>query len=258
VTFPAQSLEHRPLDAAALAAALDWWREAGVDLDFAEAPRDWLAPPPADATAPTAPGPAAAPFIAPAAPAPKREPLGGDPASWPQDLPAFAAWWLSEPALDAGQVAGRVPPRGPSGAEVMVLVDHPEAGDSQDLLAGPQGRMVAAILAALGIEATSVYFASALPRHMPLPDWAALDEAGLGDLVRHHVALAAPRRVLAFGPHVSSLLGHDPTKSAEPLPPIHHVGGRFPALAAPGLDALAARPRHKARLWPVLLDWMQG
>ena len=87
---------------------------------------------------------------------------------------------------------------------------------------------------------------------------AGLAEAGLGDLLRHHVALAAPRRIIAFGPNVSSLLGHDPTKSAEPLPPIHHVDGRFPALAAPGLDALTVRPRHKARLWQALLDWTQG
>ena len=32
-----------------LAAALDWWREAGVDGDFADEPRNWLEKPEAAA-----------------------------------------------------------------------------------------------------------------------------------------------------------------------------------------------------------------
>ena len=41
-----------------LAAALDWWREAGVDGDFADEPRNWLARPEAPEGA--VPAPAAA------------------------------------------------------------------------------------------------------------------------------------------------------------------------------------------------------
>lgn len=137
----------------------------------------------------------------------------------------------------------------------MVLVDQPEPGDSQVLLAGEQGRMVNSILAALGIDPEQAYFASLLPRHTPMADWAALGEAGLGELALHHVGLAAPQRLISFGPHVSSLLGHDRTKSTEPFQQFYHVGANMPALAAPGLTTLMARPRGKAVLWQALLDW---
>ena len=78
---------------AAIAAALQWWRDAGVDYSFADEAASWLTAPevkPAEA-------PAAA-FVAPPPPAPSPRPLiGGDPAHWPQDLAAFHAWWLAEP-----------------------------------------------------------------------------------------------------------------------------------------------------------------
>ncbi|MFM5948474.1 MAG: hypothetical protein ACKOPM_04475 [Novosphingobium sp.] len=238
-----------------IAAALDWWREAGVDFDYDEAARDWLAGSAPAATDQPEPAAFVPPPPPPAPPAPK---IGGDRQSWPTDLQGFSQWWLEEPSLDSGQVFGRVAPRGPADAELMVLVDHPEAEDSEGLLSGERGRLLNAILAAIGIAPDQAYVASLLPRHMPLPDWAALAGAGLGDLALHHVALAAPRRLISFGPHVSSLLGHDPTKSAEPLRHFYHVGPSIPALAAPGLDTLMARPRGKAALWRALLDWQQA
>ncbi len=238
-----------------IAAALDWWREAGVDFDYDEAARDWLAGKAPAATA----VPEAAAYTPPApAPAPPAPAIGGDPAGWPQDLAGFVPWWLSEPSLDSGQVFARVPPRGVRGAELMVLVDHPEAADSQILLSGDQGKLLNAILAAIGIAPEQTYVASLLPRHMPLPDWAALAAGGLGELALHHVALAAPKRLISFGPHVSSLLGHDPAKTADPLRHFYHVGPSIPALAASGLDSLMARPRGKAVLWRNLLAWQQG
>lgn len=138
---------------------------------------------------------------------------------------------------------------------MMVLVDQPEETDSQSLLSAEQGRLVTAILKALGIDPDQAYYASLLPRHTPMADWAALGEAGLGDLAQHHITLAAPKRLISFGPHVSSLLGHDRTKSAEPFRQFYHVGPSIPALAAPGLTTLLARPRGKAVLWQALLDW---
>ena len=180
---------------------------------------------------------------------------GNDADALPGDLAAFAAWWLAEPSLDGGQVAGRIAPRGAAGAQLMVLVDHPEAEDGERLLSGPQGRLLDAILVALGIPADQAYVASVLPRHMPMPDWAGMHEAGLGDITCCHVALAAPQRLLVFGSHISSLLGHDPTKTTEPLRQFAHESASIPALVAPGLATLIARPRGKARLWQQLLDW---
>lgn len=235
-------------------AAIDWWRSAGVDHDFADEAQDWLANPEPEVAMIGAPATIAAPsFTAP--PPPEIARIGGDAALWPQDLAAFQAWWLAEPSLDDGHTAGRLAPRGPIRAELMVLVDNPEAEDCDRLLTGPRGRLIGGIISALGIAADAVYFASVLPRHMPLPDWADLAMRGLGDLTRHHVGLAAPKRLIGFGSHVSSLLGHDPAKSVQPLPHIWRLGAALPAMAAPELESLLSRPIGKARLWQALLEW---
>lgn len=239
---------------AGIAAALDWWREAGVDHDYHDDPRNWL-------PAVVQPdGAAGAAELAPAWIAPKAEPepapvVGGDPASWPQRLEDFSAWWLAEPSLDHGIVMERIAPRGPPGAAVMVLVDHPEASDRTALLSGPEGKLLNAFLLAAGIAADSVYVASVLPRHTPLPDWTALIRAGLDKVTAQHVALVAPQRVILLGSHISPLLGHDPANSAESLRGFNHEGRTIPTLVAPGLTEMLARPRRKAVLWQRWLDW---
>ena len=242
---------HQPaLAEAQIAAALQWWRDAGVDHAFADAPINWLAQP-------VAQDPPVHPVFTPPAskPPPPVAQLGGAAAVWPQDLAALQSWWMTEPKLDNGQTAGRVPPRGRAGAALMIMIDHPEAGDTHTLLAGPHGKLIAALLSALGITPDGVYIAAVLPRHMPLPDWTLLREAGLAALACHHAGLAAPKRLISFGSHVSSLLGHDPANRPPEVAHLYHVGGIVPALAAPGLETLLTRPRGKARLWQALLDW---
>lgn len=232
-----------------LAAAIGWWRDAGVDLQFSDDPRDWLGK--ADAAAPPPPAAMTAP---PPPPEPEPERIEGL-ADMPADLPAFTRWWLEEPSLDHGMVERRVPPRGPVGAALMVLVPQPESADTDRLLSGPEGTLLSAILAALGLAEDQVYLATCLPRHTPLPDWAALHAAGLGQVLAHHIALAAPQRLLLMGGNISSLLGHDPTKIADPFAQFNHDTAICPVLTAPGLDNLGARSRRKAQLWQALLDW---
>jgi uracil-DNA glycosylase len=237
-----------------LTAALDWWREAGVDCDFRDEPRDWLPvreEPAVAAEAQTSP----TPFAAKAAPVVEKPPVGGDPAQWPQRLEDFSAWWLSEASLDHGIVMQRIAPRGPANAALMVLVDYPEASDRDALLTGPHGALLSAMLRAFGITEEQAYVASVLPRHTPLPDWAALNAAGLGKVLAHHITLAAPQRLLVLGQHISPLLGHDPALSAATSQEINHGGQTIPLLVAPGLEDLIARPRRKAALWQRWLDW---
>lgn len=249
MTFSSRANTSAP-DVAAIAAALQWWRAAGVEHSYADAAATWLAPPEVE------PAAASAAYVAPPPPAPPpRALIGGDPALWPQDLASFQAWWLSEPSLDAGQREGRVAPRGPAGAALMVLIDQPEAEDRDALLSGPLGKLLGAILAASGIAPEQTCFASVLPRHTPHADWDDLGTAGLPELTRQHLALAAPQRLICFGRHVSSLLGHDPAKSADGLTLITHSHGAVSALMAPGLEDLMGRPRVKARLWQALLSW---
>lgn len=254
MTFSPQPPLSQPSLGDQIAAALDWWRDAGVDLDFEDTARDWLAGKAPAVTA--APEPQARSYTPPPPPpAPPAERIGGDSTGWPATFAAFAPWWLSEPSLDGGQVFGRIAPRGPQDAELMVLVEQPESVDADSLLSGEQGKLLARILAAIEIDPAQVYFASVLPRAMPLPDWPALANAGLGELTRHHAALARPNRILSFGSHASSLLGHSPAKTNDPATQFYHVGGDIPALAARSLDQLLARPKGKASLWRDLLDW---
>ncbi|MFT4026133.1 MAG: hypothetical protein QM676_04950 [Novosphingobium sp.] len=242
----------KPDIAAEIAGALEWWRDAGVDLDFADDPHDWLAREAAPEPAGAGPEPFAPPAPKPAAP---KVVIGGPRETWPQDLAAFQAWWMTEPSLDHGDPARRVAPRGSPGAELMVLVADPEEADRDILLSGPQGRLLAGALAALGLSGDQAYVAAALPRRTPLPDWNQLADEGLGEVVRHHIRLAAPRRLIVFGGSILSLLGHDPANKMQFLPEINHDGRTLPLLAAMDLAALLARPRAKAGLWQRLLDW---
>ncbi|MEP7222807.1 MAG: hypothetical protein ABI673_09100 [Novosphingobium sp.] len=235
------------------AAVLAWWREAGVDAAFSDETVGWLRPPEAEIDAPTAQS-AALPRSAPAPAAPPRPRIGGDSASWPQDLASFNLWWLAEPSLDAGRTAGRVPPRGSKGAALMVLVEQPEAADTDILLSGTQGHFINAVMAAMGVDASEVYLASVLTRHTPMPDWAGLAADGLGAVTAHHLKLAAPARVIAFGSSILPLLGHDPAQNAANLHNFDQDGRTIPVLGAPGLDAMT-RARAKSGLWQRWLDW---
>lgn len=241
-TGPAPSL------AESIAAAQAWWREAGVDHDFHDEPRAWLADPAAE--------PAQAPVIAAkpeAAPPPPQ--AGGDRATWPRDLAAFRQWWLEEPSLDHGGTNSRVPPRGEANASLMVLVPMPEADDRETLLAGPEGRLLAALAAAMGLAPEAVYFASALPRLTPLPDWNGLAESGYGAILAHHVELAAPERLMVFGRSILPLFGHDPAQAA-PLPAQFAIQGReLPLLVSYAPGRLLENARLRAGLWQRWLNW---
>lgn len=233
-----------------IAAAFDWWRDAGVDCDFTDDPKSWIAAeePAAEATPQFRPVPekrAAEPAAAPKI----------EPSLLPADLPAFVDWWLSEPLLDAGRVAARVSPRGNAGAELMVVVAHPEAGDSDTLLSGPQGRGLDAMLGAMGIAPEAAYVASALPRHTPHADWAAAASAGLGTALLRHIKLVAPKRLIVFGDNILPLMGNDLPKSHADFLNINHVGGKIALLVARELGALLERPRWKAGFWQRWLEW---
>ena len=288
--------------------AWDWWREAGVDLDFTDAPASWLAEvkadeagetaglahdtparvspardararetPASDIAGSSASQPSLSRDVAATRSLPPIERVGGDPASWPQDIAGFAAWWRSEPTLSPATPEQRMPPRGRPGAPWMVLVPHPEPDDVETLLAGPQGRLLANMLDAMGIPAGDVYIASALPAFAAHADWATLGEAGLDAVTRHHIALAAPRRLIVLGQRILPLLGHPSAHSAAPLPTINQKRERdrdnrvpgivsekgagddalrvFPGL---GLDNLLQRPGARAGFWRDWLNWSAG
>ncbi len=236
-----------------LAAANDWWRDAGVDCIFADETARWLRDP--DEEPPVAVNSVAIPAPIPVAPAVPKITIGGDPAEWPKDLAGFAAWWLNEPSLDFGGTRARVAPRGKAGAKLMVLVAAPEAEDSEMLLSGPQGSLLASFLSAAGLAEDDVYVASGLPRHIALADMPALAEAGMHKVTMHHLDLVAPERVLVFGRDVLPLIGHDPAQNQASLVNINHEERSFPLLVDRNLELMLQRPATRSRFWQRWLDW---
>jgi len=248
-------------------AALEWWRLAGIDSDFADDATDWLGANAgvgelksvdglsAKATEPgrSAPKELHRPDDAPRQSAVERvDLLGPNP---PKDLTEFQEWWLSAPGLDAIGPRDRIAPRGPQGAELMVLVIDPEQSDKGTLLSGPQGRLLSRIIAAIGLNEDEVYFSSALPRHTPMADTAALAASGMDTITHFHVNLVSPQKVLAFGAGIPPLLGHALTNDLSHLREINRKPLPIPLLVSEGLDAMMAMPRLKSRFWRRWIEW---
>ncbi|MFM7404252.1 MAG: hypothetical protein ACKO1N_09240 [Erythrobacter sp.] len=248
-----------------LEAALDWWRMAGVDSDFSDDATAWLAEAPLDSPAPagttaraTASAPVSAPKAAraavpispPSAPASARRDLLGD--SPPADLAAFREWWMTDPALETARGFPRIAPLGSAGARLMVLIPQPEEADRERLLSGPQGRLLANILAAMGLAPSAAYLAAALPSHTPMADLAGLAAGGMDAVTAHHIDLVAPRQVIAFGSGLAPMLG---AVNEQSLREINYVAGKVPLLMSETLDALMEMPRLKARFWRRWMEW---
>lgn len=246
------------------AAAQAWWNDAGVDSDFDDVATDWLAEPEAS-TGQSLADPAYAPV--PETKKTSSEPrkagpakvelvqLGGERSAWPADLAGFQQWWLAEPSLDGGGSFPRLAPRGKAGAKLMIIVAEPEEQDNEQLLSGPLGKFLDNMLAAMGITAEEVYLAAALPRHIPMPDWEQLQAAGLGDLLHHHIALAAPDKICALSRNIWPLLGHDLAQGPANLPNFNHEGRSVPILGAEGLAELLRSPPRRKRFWQRWLAW---
>ena len=237
-----------------LAATQDWWRDAGVDQVFGDEPIALLHPPEGDA-GPARPDEPARQTASEPPPVPR---LGGERAHWPMSLDDFRQFWLQAARVDGGGSRPSVPPRGPAQAQLAVLVPMPEEEDRDTLLSGRHGALLSGFLKAAGIAEDRTYFASALPHHLPMPDWDGLTAQGLGDLAAHHLALSGARRVLVLGSRLPSLLGHDPAQPPSLFRKISANSRDMPALACHGPVQLLQNARLRAHLWHGWLDWTKA
>lgn len=242
-----------------IAAALDWWREAGVTNDFADDATAWLAEPAEEpeAQATERARPAALERQLDAEPKEIAK-FGGEPAEWPDDLAGFGQWWLQAPSLDAGGTGPRVAPRGSPRASLMIIVAEPERDDRDRLLAGDQGLVLDGFLRAGGIAQEEFYLASALPRAVPMPDWPGLKSAGLGKLLEHHIRLVDPKRILVFGRNILPLIGNPSAQGPAVLREFNHEGRSVPVMGARGLSELLRKAAAREQLWKRWLDWTDG
>jgi len=222
---------------ASIASALEWWSAAGVDCEIDDAPRDWLAHGRAVEAAVAAPS--GLPETAAAAPL-------------PSTLAAFVAWRSGPAAPEARWPGQPIGVQGDAASGLMIVADMPDREDDRAgaLLSGQVGQLFDRMLAAIGRDRQSVYIA-ALAAKRP-PAGRVTDETAdrLAELLRHHIALAAPTRVLALGNAASrALTGLDVAHARNALRPINQQEGKAMVVASYHPRFLLERPAAKADAW---------
>lgn len=236
-----------------VASALGWWADAGVDSLADESVRDWLAPPPraapvsAPLSAPVVDGAAPVAISAVAAPAPP--PL---PAALPDTLEGLHALLAQGDYIpNAAPPGRRVAPAGDPAAGLMIVADMPDPGDAEagHLFAGETARLFDAMLAAMGRDRATVYTAPLSPVR-PAGRLDARQGEALGQLMRHHIALAKPRALILFGDEAARwLIGEDALATRGGLRSVQHETGSTPAIATFHPRHLRRMPALKAASW---------
>lgn len=231
-------------DARSVASLLGWWRDAGVDMLVEEEAQPWIGR--AAVTAkPTAEAPA--------------------PVSLPGSLSAFVDWLAtSDDVPAAGPATRRLSPSGTPGAPIMVMVDMPDANDhaSQQILSGDAGLLFDRMLAAIGLSRDKIYLAPLCPGRPATGQIGDEHLPRLAEIARHHVKLAAPKRVWLLGQTTSrAILRIDAVAARGKLHLINHHGGNVEVVASLHPRLLLQNPGRKAGAWAdmqLLIKGMSG
>lgn len=218
------------------ASALMWWRDAGVDVLVEDEARDWTARPAATAQ------PDAPVRVAPAGPEPE--------APLPASIEAFLDWRYGAGAPEAAIGEPIVAAEGNPAAALMIVTDLPECDSAPALLDGPAGRLFDRILAAIGQSRESIYLVP-LCAARPITGQVPRDlEDKLGEILRHHIALTSPARLLLLGQATSrAVLEIDAARNAEGLTPFNCSGGKVDVVAIRHPRFLLNKPAAKADAW---------
>jgi len=106
------------------------------------------------------------------------------------------------------------------------------------------------MLAALGQDRGGVYIAALCPSCSPTGSLDDQHFARLGEIARHHVGLAAPRRVWLLGDAVSrAVLGTSLVDARGILHKVNHDSGSIDAVVSFSPAFLHKNPRRKADAW---------
>lgn len=220
---------------ASIASALDWWSEAGVDCEIDDAPRDWLA------------------RVRPAAPAAEQPAQSAaETPRLPETLAEFVAWRVGPMVPEAGWSGQAIDVQGDAASGLMIVTDMPDRDDDAagSLLSGAAGRLFDRMLAAIGRDRQSIYLAPLAVRR-PVAGRVTDEIAGnLSALLRQHIALAAPKRVLALGNAASrALTGMDVAQARGALRVVNHTEGTVEVVASFHPRFLLETPAAKAEAW---------
>ena len=263
------ALPDPPNDAekASLEALLRWYVAMGADAAIGETPRDSF-----EAEPPTRAAPAVG---AGSVAQPRTIARAGQPAHGSsQDLIAHAATlaaaatsldelrerWAGVPGCTlATTAASMIFSGGADTAPLMIVAGAPDADDERQgqIFCGAKGRLLDAMLRALGLDRTQVRLGNVVPWRPPGNRQPTPLELGLClPFARAHIALAKPEILLCLG-----------ERAAQPLlgsrDPISRLRGRWMrhegdsrtvrALATFSLDFLLTQPLQKKRAWSDLL-----
>jgi len=254
----------------ALEGLLRWYAAMGVDSCVDEVPHDRFVP----IEAPPQPTREAA--TAPARRAPGRPqadrapaaPLSSDAlvaqaeslAAGAETLDDLRSRWESLPGCGLAATATRmIFAGGQPGARVMLVGGAPNSDDERQgqAFAGASGRLLDAMLGAIGLDRTQIYLATVIPWRPPGNRPPTPLELGLClPFARRHIALAAPAVLVCLG-----------ERAAQPLlgtrDPITRLRGRWlsfegetttrKTLVTFSPDYLLKQPLQKRRVWADLL-----
>ena len=230
-----QGLSHLP--PAETAATLAWLAMAGVDTAVDDAPRNWLATPPAVSTAPPRP----APRPSDAAP--------GRPQVSPVVAPDLAALVAAIAAFDHPSRRRDGAPAlitGNAESRILIVCDQPEPDGS------PAAQLRQQMLAAIGLDADN----SALLHRLPWPTTGAraprADElSAFAPFVARALELTRPRLLLALGQAAAALAGDAMALSSARgrWGSVDVAGGTVPLLATLHPRLLLSQPLRKRESW---------
>ncbi len=244
----AQSLTFSP---SGVASVLSWWRDAGVDTFIDEQPRDWLAvaAPATKLVATRLPDDIVAVATVAA------------PETLPDSVEALMAWYASDRVPGGSAAHQRVLPAGNRSAELMVLIDMPEAEDAAAgrLLSGEAGELFDKMLGALGFDRERIWFAPMLPTRIAGGSLPASQAAHLAALARQHVALMRPQKLWLLGRAASrALLGMDENEARGRLHSINYDSGTTIAIASVHPRVLLQLPKRKTEVWADMQRLIRG
>jgi DNA polymerase len=247
----------------------DWWSLAGVDALVGEQPAGWLAVSPANDAATSRPKRlienVAEPQPLPAALQPQRieqpsEPKG--PVALPGDWDEFRQWLATSDEVPGSQWdARRVLPVGEAAAPLMLLTAWPEIDDQREaqLFAGPAGKLLDAMLQAIGLTRSQCYLASLAVTRPPGGRVDAHDSTDLEQLLWHHLRLAAPQRLLLVGGDILRMAtGLALPDARGKLLDVNQDGSKVETIAVAHPATLLARPAQKAAAWDSLKLFNRG
>jgi DNA polymerase len=234
---------------------ISWWRDAGVDVLIDEEPRNWLAE--AKPVARAGPGETRGTYSQDARPA-GRAPAAVAaspklPDNLPDNLPDFVDWFAADTvSLSDFAVRQRLRPEGDPSNIPMIVTDVPERGDAVagHLLSGEIGALFDRMIAAWKIDRAHIYLTAIAPGRPASGQIDAVSLEILGPILRHHIRLAAPKKLWLMGEAASrAVLGTNVAEVTGRLHQIDYGDAPIEAIATLHPRVLLREPKSKARVW---------